>query len=192
MMPLLVLASASQRRLELLKQIHVVPDKVVSADIDETPLSKESPKDCVKRLATEKAKAVFALHPHAVVLAADTIIVFDNKIMGKPSSFDHAVSIWQQISGAEHKVLTAVSLISAKGCETLLSESAVAFTQIPESQFQSYWLSQEPQDKAGAYAIQGFSAAWIKSINGSYSGIMGLPLCETAQLLQQHGIQVLP
>lgn len=188
----LILASASPRRLALLKQIGVVPDSVQSADINETPLSHETPQACVLRLAKEKAKAIYALHPNAIVLAADTIVVKDNSILGKPLSFMDASSIWKSLSQQQHQVITAVAVISTTIECAVINETWVEFAVIPESIFMDYWQSTEPQDKAGAYAIQGFAARWIKSIKGSYSGVMGLPLYETAEMLEQAGLRILP
>ena len=188
-MPRLYLASASPRRRELLTQIGV-PFSLVSASIDETPRSGESADDYVQRMAREKARAGLSRieDPSAYVLGADTTVVLGERILGKPTSKEDAVSTLLSLSGGEHRVITAVALASDKGCEVRLVSSLVQFRSISRDEAQAYWESGEPQDKAGSYAIQGWGAVFVSALHGSYSAVVGLPLCETAQLLDAYGI----
>jgi len=193
MPPQIYLASQSPRRRELLEQIGIYP-KVITADIDESPHPNEAPAEYVIRLALEKAKAVHLalntaeMHP---VLAADTSVVVDNKILGKPVDLDDALSMMQQLSGRSHKVLTGVALVDNKEIRSRLSVSHVTFRQVDKVEALAYWNSGEPHDKAGGYAVQGLGAMFISRLEGSYSGVMGLPLFETAELLQSVGIEIL-
>ena len=210
MNPVLCLASASPRRRELLAQIGV-PHTLASADIDETPHRDETPRDYVLRMAREKAHAVWNRHSHeggdspdtAVsvsgprhlsnegrlpVLAADTIVVLDGSIYGKPRDRQHALDMLARLSGRTHEVLTAVALAHGGNIELRLSESSVRFRTIDAVEGAAYWETSEPRDKAGGYAIQGLGAVFIESVTGSYSGVMGLPLFETAQLLRSAGL----
>ena len=188
-MATLFLASASPRRRELLTQIGV-PFSLVSVSIDETPRPDESPESYVQRLAQEKALAGLAsiADDSACVLGADTTVVLDEQILGKPASREDAIATLLSLSGREHQVMTAVALASAKGCQVRLVTSQVAFRPISPDEADAYWQSGEPQDKAGSYAIQGWGAVFVSSLQGSYSGVVGLPLCETAQLLDAYGI----
>lgn len=186
----LILASASPRRLQLLQQIGLTPE-VVTADIDETPFDNESPEACVQRLALEKAKKVAAFNPSAVVIAADTFGVLNQQLLLKPKDFEDAKIMWQAMSGNWHTVMTAVAVVQDQQERVILQQSRVLFAQISEQAMHDYWLSGEPQDKAGAYAIQGLAAVWVEKIEGSYSSIMGLPLYETAQLLKLFSCKVL-
>jgi septum formation protein len=187
----LILASASPRRRQLLAQIGIEPAEVINADIDESPLLNEPAGDCVKRLAITKAKCVAASRINAIVIAADTLIACDGMILGKPDSREDAFRLWDMLSGRKHQVLTAVAVSKNGEVHTLLNTSEVEFTEITPESMEAYWQTGEPKDKAGAYAIQGLAAVWIKEIRGSYSGIMGLPLYETALLLKQVGIKTL-
>jgi septum formation protein len=187
----LVLASASPRRRELLAQVGVIPYKIVSANIDETPHINELPFNCVKRLAEEKAAAVALTESNAIVLAADTMVVSGGEILGKPASFEDARNMWRKLSGSRHSVLTAVAVHSSAYVGSIVQENHVNVAEIPEDYFAAYWQSGEPCDKAGAYAVQGMAALWIKSIEGSYSGIMGLPLFETGLLLRRAGMSLI-
>lgn len=190
---LICLASASPRRLQLLEQIGVACE-VRAADIEEFSLQNESPEDLVRRLALSKAELVAGSNGGSgqrLVLAADTVVVLDGKIFGKPVDDSDARNMLRQLSGRTHEVMTAVA-ISGKGtshCE--LSESRVTFCDLTQAQIDSYVATGEPADKAGAYAIQGMAAILIRRLEGSYSGVMGLPLFETAALLQQFGVDVL-
>ncbi len=193
MHPQIYLASQSPRRRELLEQIGIYP-KVITANVDESPHSNEAPAEYVIRLALEKARAVHAiLHEDEMlpVLAADTSVVMDNKILGKPVSCDDALAMMRQLSGHTHKVLTGVALVNNKAIKSRLSVSHVTFRPVNETEALAYWNSGEPQDKAGGYAIQGAGAMFISRLEGSYSGVMGLPLFETVELLQSVGIEML-
>ncbi len=192
MQPQLHLASMSPRRSELLTQIGVV-HSIIEVDVDETPLTGESPDTYVLRLAQSKAqagKAALNIFDTGVVLAADTAVVVDNTILGKPQHREEFLEMMQLLSGREHLVYSGVALAAEK-ITSSLSTSKVTFCQIGPEQAAAYWLSREPADKAGGYGIQGLGAIFISRIEGSYSGVMGLPLYETAQLLTQAGIDPL-
>ena len=183
------LASKSPRRAELLQQIGV--DYIqLSADIDESPLENEQAEQYVLRLAREKALALWqhASRKRAIpLLSADTCILLDNKILGKPLSLHHAGEMLQQLSGRTHQVLTAVALYDGESIMQKLSITDVSFKKLSEQDVSDYINTGEPMGKAGSYAIQGYAAVFIRSIKGSYSGVMGLPLYETAALLNEYG-----
>jgi septum formation protein len=184
--PRLVLASASPRRLALLAQIGVFPDAVMPADIDERPLRDELPRQAAERLARAKADA--AAIAGAFVLAADTVVACGRRILPKAETAQQARACLDLLSGRRHRVLTAVVLTSPDGRRSQrLSESAVGFARLTEMQKQAYLDSKEWPGKAGGYAIQGLAAAHIRFLSGSYSGVVGLPLFETAQLLRGLG-----
>lgn len=185
----LILASASPRRLQLLAQIGLAAT-VMAADIDETPQAAENDRDYVLRMAAGKARAIAMQRPDALVLAADTVISLDGRLIGKPRDRDDAFAIWRALSGRCHQVLSAVALLDDGRLQTAISCSEVQFAVLDATDMAAYWDSGEPQDKAGAYAIQGLAACWISEIRGSYSGIMGLPLFETAQLLGKAGVRI--
>jgi septum formation protein len=181
------LASASPRRRELLLQIGV-PFRVISANIDESVHPGEVASSYVARLAAAKAEAGWQSRSDAPVLAADTTVTLDQEILGKPAGRDDALGMLQRLSGRTHEVLTAVALRSGAGLEARISHSLVTFRRIQPDEAAAYWDTGEPRDKAGAYAIQGGAAVFIAELRGSYSGVMGLPLFETAELLQAAGI----
>ena len=182
----LVLASASPRRLELLKRIGVVPDAVRPADSDETPRKGELPAAYVARIAAAKAAAVDA--PGALVLGADTTVAVGRRILGKPAGEAEARAMLQLLSGRRHKVLSAVTLVDAEGtARHRLSTTLVAFKRLSGDEIEAYLESDEWQGKAGAYAIQGRAEALVRTISGSHSGVMGLPLYETRALLRAAG-----
>ncbi|GAA0279227.1 Maf family protein [Pseudomonas rhodesiae] len=186
----LYLASGSPRRRELLTQIGV-PFTVVSAAIDETPHANESAVAYVERLARGKAMAGFAALGQAsaaCVLGADTAVIVDGLILGKPVDQADALAMLMALAGREHEVLTAIALTDGQRCETLCVSSLVRFRAISVEEATAYWRSGEPQDKAGGYAIQGLGSIFVSGLNGSYSAVVGLPVCETAQLLAQFGI----
>ena len=186
----LYLASGSPRRRELLNQIGV-PFTVVSAAIDETPLTHEPAVTYVERLARGKATAGFVAlgQPSgACVLGADTAVIIDGQILGKPVDQADALAMLMALSGREHEVLTAIALTDGQRCETRLVSSRVRFRKVSTHEATTYWHSGEPQDKAGGYAIQGLGSVFVAGLNGSYSAVVGLPVCETAQLLAQFGI----
>jgi septum formation protein len=188
--PVLLLASASPRRRELLWQIGV-PHSVAAAAIDERQQAGETPADCVCRLALAKAERVQASAAAAgslPVLAADTAVVIDDTMLGKPHDRSAALAMLARLSGRTHEVLTAIALLTAQGHDVRLSRSEVRFRAIEANERERYWETGESRDKAGGYAIQQFGAVFISELRGSYSGVMGLPLFETAALLDAAGV----
>jgi septum formation protein len=195
----LYLASRSPRRRELLTQIGVRFDSLVfrgppreDAEVDEIPLWNETPSDYVQRLAKVKALHGLCLvrareMTPQPVLAADTAIEFKGKIIGKPSDTVHAAEMLKRFSGRVHHVLTAVTLADGERAESALSASEVVFSTLSENEIHRYVESGDPMDKAGAYGIQGYAALFVERLSGSYSGVMGLPLFETGQLLKRFG-----
>jgi septum formation protein len=183
------LASQSPRRRELLTQIGIAHD-VLAVTVDESPRPGEAPAEYVLRLALAKARAGRALRPDRPVLGADTAVVVDDRILGKPRDRNDALAMLGSLAGRGHRVLTAVALIGDRE-ETRLSVSHVRFRPIDESEAAAYWATGEPADKAGGYAVQGLGAVFVESIAGSYSGVMGLPLFETGELLRRAGIPAL-
>ena len=189
------LASRSPRRRELLKQIGIAFELLLlredlrrGADVDEAPAPGESPAAYVSRVARAKTEAGWRriasrrLLPHPV-LAADTTVVLHGGIVGKPADARSAQQLLRRLSGQTHQVMTAVAVARDARVETVLSTSAVEFRELADDEIRRYVASGEPLDKAGAYAIQGRAAVFVRAISGSYSGIMGLPLFETAELL---------
>jgi septum formation protein len=187
--PVLRLASASPRRRQLLDLIGV-PHVVTPADIDETPHPGEAAGDYVTRLAREKAAAVWARHQDLPVFAADTTVVVDDEILGKPESAEDAAQMLRKLSGRAHFVHTGIALHTKHGLEVDISSTDVEFAELTDDMIRAYWDSGEPQGKAGAYAIQGLGAVFVSDISGSYTGVMGLPLFETAAMLRYAGIKV--
>lgn len=196
MMAQIILASASPRRKELLDQIGVCY-KVHAVDIDESPLQQEDPLEYVSRVAADKSAASLqALDSQLPILAADTSVVVDGHILGKPENKAHAEAMLTQLSGKMHHVYTAVSLrhsgsLSENNHFQVLSKTEVCFRYITSNEIQAYWNTGEPQGKAGAYAIQGLASIFVESIQGSFSGVVGLPLFETAELLSKQGIKII-
>lgn len=187
-MSTLLLASGSPRRRELLQQIGV-PFTQVSADIDETPLPNETPEAYVQRLAVAKAAAGLVQGgAGAVVLGADTAVILDGQILGKPRDAQHAADMLMALSARAHEVFTAVALCNELRSEVCYVSTRVRFRHISPQEIQAYWASGEPADKAGGYAIQGLGAVFVEAIEGSYSAVVGLPLCETAALLADFAI----
>lgn len=190
--PLLCLASASPRRRELLTQIGVAHE-VEAAAVDEERLQDEPPRGYVLRLAREKALRVRSRRPPGQpVLAADTAVVLEESVFGKPRDRRDAFEMLAALGGRTHEVLTAVALVVGEEVATALSVSAVRLRVLTEAERDAYWHSGEPCDKAGAYAIQGLGAVFVEWLTGSYSGVMGLPLFETARLLEAAGIRCGP
>jgi septum formation protein len=185
--PRLCLASMSPRRRELLHQIGV-SHSVRAPHIDEAVLAGEAAADYVVRMARTKALAGGAPGHDLPVLAADTIVVIDQLILGKPAGAAEAVAMLERLSGRTHEVLTAVALASGAGVAQRLSISQVRLRHLSRAECIAYWHSGEPRDKAGAYAVQGRGALFIEHLSGSYSGVMGLPLYETGQLLAEAGV----
>lgn len=188
----LLLASQSPRRKDLLNQLGYHFETEV-ADIDETVLPAETPKDYVLRLAVEKASAIFERLPKAkkaetLVLGADTCVVSDNHILGKPDNEQHCLTMLQQLSGKTHQVLTSIAVIGDNIEVKDVIKTQVSFKPLTIQEISRYWQTGEPCDKAGSYAIQGIGGQFVTNINGSYSAVVGLPLYETAQMLAGFGI----
>jgi septum formation protein len=183
------LASASPRRSDLLRQIGVAFE-VRPAAIAEEPIAGELPEAYVVRLAAAKAETIWAAATgdSRAVLAADTAVVLDGELLGKPATEAEAMRMLERLSGRSHRVLTAVALRSAAGLDTRLSESEVRFRATTAAERLNYCLTGEPFDKAGGYGIQGHAAVFVAELRGSYSGVVGLPLQETAALLARCGI----
>jgi septum formation protein len=197
------LASKSPRRRELLRQIGIEFELLLLRDhtprgpeVTEAVLPNELAVDYVARVALEKAECshhtmLWRKLPVRPVLAADTTVVLDGRILGKPANLNEAVEMLQSLSGRTHQVLTSVAVKHLDEVWQITQKSDVAFSKLSEDMIRAYCASQEPFDKAGGYAIQGVGALFVQDIAGSYSGIMGLPLFETAQLLQQAGLRIL-
>jgi septum formation protein len=196
------LASQSPRRLELLRQIGLAPVVLPlrhagdRADVDETPHNAEAPLDYVCRLARMKAAAgVQALSkrglPTLPIVAADTTVTLSGDILGKPADAAEATAMLRRLSGRAHRVLTAVGVAFRDKIEVAVSDSEVRFKPLSEAEIAAYVLSREPYDKAGAYGIQGRAGLFVEHLSGSYSGVMGLPLFETAELLKAEGFEVM-
>jgi septum formation protein len=200
--PRIYLASQSPRRRDLLKQIGVNFEVLLlrsdprrKIDINEDPLPDEAPDVYVQRLSTAKAQAgcdslAFRNLPPFPVLAADTTVSLEGKIFGKPYDREDAVNILRQLSGKSHQVLTAVSVALQGQIETRLSTTIVDFVELSDERIRHYALTNEAHDKAGAYGIQGYAGSFVKRIEGSYSGVVGLPLAETVELLTMFGYPV--
>lgn len=186
----IILASASPRRRELLAQIGICY-RVHAVDIDESPLINELALDYVQRIANNKAiTARQQLNNTLPILAADTAVVLNQTIMGKPKNYEEAYTMLARLSGQTHQVYTAIALLGKRQHQAI-NCSEVEFKELTDKEIKAYCQSNEPWDKAGSYAIQGLAALFIKRIHGSFSSIMGLPLFETAQLLAREGIEVL-
>lgn len=189
--PLLVLASASPRRLDLLRQVGIEPDRVLAADIDETPRLRETPRLLALRLAREKAIAVAAGSPGTFVIGADTIVTLGRRIFGKPKDEADARRTLTLLSGRAHRVLTAVAIQAPDGRVSMrLSETRLHWKRLTPLELSAFIESGEWRDVAGAYRIQGKAAAFTIEMQGSYSGVVGLPLYETLALLQGLGYPV--
>lgn len=192
-MPILYLASQSPRRRELLAQIGAGFSSL-PVDIDETPRAGESPADYVERVAREKARAGLALcrsmpgDNRRVVLGADTAVVLGEEIMGKPTDRSHGLGMLRRLAGASHRVISAVCVADGQreGCAVV--ETRIRFRAVNETELAEYWATGEPLGKAGGYAIQGLAAVFVEQLSGSYSGVVGLPLFETAALLRDFSV----
>ncbi len=185
--PALYLASRSPRRAAMLRTLGV-DFALLDVEIDETPRDRESPATYVTRLAREKAAAAVASAQGRPVLAADTTVVSETEIVGKPRDESDAMRILLTLSGRWHRVLTSVALAAKTGTTILCVETRVLFRTLSPELITRYWASGEPADKAGAYAIQGLGGAFVLRLEGSYSNVVGLPLAETAALLEAMGI----
>lgn len=190
--PHLILASASPRRADLLAQIGIVPDAIIPADIDETPLKNEHPRALALRLAAQKAHTVWAQNPDAVVLAADTFITVGRRCLQKPADADEERRFLALLSGRRHQALTAIAIMAPrkKAPQTRLSTTTVAVKRLLPADIEWYIQSQEWQGKSGGYAIQGRFSRFVKFIHGTQSGIAGLPLYETVCLLNGAGYRL--
>jgi len=192
----IILASASPRRQQLLSQIgvncHVHP-----VTIDETPGQTEPPESYVCRIAAEKSECCFqqllqiGTFPLLPILAADTSVILAGQIFGKPTDAAEAYSMLTQLSGQTHQVLTAVSIRTKNSYQQRISQTAVTFRSLRKAEIEGYWQNGESEGTAGAYAIQGLASIFVQSIEGSFSGVVGLPLFETAELLTQQGIKLI-
>ena len=196
---MLVLASASPRRKELLSLL-VKEFEVLPADIDETPHHQEAAKDYVVRMAVEKAKAAISKYKEqpdadssAIIMSSDTSVVIDGDILGKPASLDDSHSMLRRLSGRSHQVITSLCLSDLRFDHVITKciVNDVSFRDISDVEIEQYWKTGEPHDKAGSYAIQGLGAVFVRSMSGSYSAIVGLPLYEAALMLAQFGIHPL-
>ncbi len=188
----LYLASASPRRRELLRQIGV-NFSLLTVEVDETPAANEVPSDYVERLARSKACAGWLKsrsQERLPVLGADTTVVLNGQIMGKPSGRSEAIAMLQRLSGNEHSVYSAVALAYQDRVESRVVSSRVSFCVLSLEECEEYWSTGEPVDKAGSYAIQGYAAVFVSKIEGSYSSVVGLPLMETATLLKDFEVPI--
>jgi septum formation protein len=192
---MIVLASASPRRQELLRDAGI-PFTVQPADINESPRAGESPRDCAQRLAWEKALTVFQSQPQNCVLGADTIVVVDDTILGKPRDADDAARMLRKLSGRTHAVITGVCLVGpaasgqwsvASTTKTASETTLVTFCELSDDEIRDYVATGEPMDKAGAYAIQGIASRWILRIEGDYSNVVGLPVALVYGMLRERG-----
>ena len=187
---ILVLASASPRRLDLLRQVGLEPDRTLPAHLDETPLAKETPRLAALRLAKAKAETVRADAGDGFVLAADTVVAVGRRMLPKAETETEAAACLDLLSGRAHKVLTGVAVIAPDGrCSTRLSETKVHFKRLTPAERASYLAGGEWRGKAGGYAIQGAAAGFVIDLQGSYSGVVGLPLYETLCLLEGLGFR---
>lgn len=187
---MLVLASASPRRKELLRNAGIACE-VEPAHIPEDPLPGESAKACAERLAREKALAVACHRPHDVVLGADTVVVVDGQLLGKPSDAADAARMLRMLSGREHQVITGVCLVAGGQLSVASETTSVTMSQISDAEIDDYIATGEPMDKAGAYAIQGIASRWIPRIEGDYCNVVGLPVALVWRMLLEVSSQFL-
>jgi septum formation protein len=191
---MLVLASASPRRQELLRNAGI-SFMVQPADVDETPLPGEPPRECAERLARDKALAVWRLRPQDVLLGADTIVVVDEAILGKPIDPADAARMLRQLSGRVHRVITGVCVVEAAGTgenpelRTASETTLVTMNDLSDDEIREYVATGEPMDKAGAYAIQGMASRWIPRIEGDYSNVVGLPVALVYRMLSEQSLR---
>ena len=183
------LASSSPRRREILSALGL-EFSIAAVEVDETPYADETAEEMVVRLAVTKAEAAAAM-PGEVIIAADTAVVIDGRVLGKPADKDECLAMLGALAGQRHTVYTGVALKSNDETRTTVSETDVYFRRISRDEALAYWQSGEPRDKAGAYAIQGMGGAFVERIEGSYSGVVGLPIFETVKLLREVGFDIL-
>jgi septum formation protein len=184
--PPLVLASQSPRRAELLRRLGL-DFEIVPASLDESYIDHEMPADHAERLAREKALAVAAAHPDALVIGSDTIVILDSDVLGKPRNPDDAVHMLRRLSGRAHEVYTGVAVASGGSILSDLERVTVRFRRLDREECDAYVATGEPMDKAGAYGIQGFGSALVESIQGDYFAVMGLPVVRMLALLRRTG-----
>jgi septum formation protein len=189
MIPMLVLASASPRRQELLRSAGI-SFEVQPADIPENALPGEAAKDCAERLARDKALAVARQRPHDFVLGADTVVVVDGQLLGKPTDAADAARMLRMLSGREHQVITGVCLVVSAQPSVASETTVVTMSEITEKDIADYVASGEPMDKAGAYAIQGLASRWIPRIEGDYSNVVGLPVALVLRMLRERASEI--
>jgi nucleoside triphosphate pyrophosphatase len=191
--PRLVLASMSPRRRELLATIGIVPDAILATDIDETPKAGETPRLLAQRLCCDKARAAAKTVDDALILCGDTVVGVGRRILGKPESADDARTMLRLLSGRAHRVYTGIALHRPDGhLAHRLVEARIKFKRLTETEIEGYIGSNEWQGKAGGYGIQGLAGVFVLSLSGSYSTVVGLPLYETAALLQSAGYPAFP
>ena len=189
--PILILASASPRRLDLLNEAGITPDHIIPADIDETELKGELPRPYVARMATEKARKIAADHKDSFILAADTTVTLGRRILQKPADDAESLQFLNLMSGRRHKVIGGICLITPQGHEiTRVCETVVQFKVLSDKEKRDYVASKEWEGKAGGYGIQGKAAAFIPFLSGSYSNVVGLSLYDTMQILEGNGFFV--
>jgi septum formation protein len=184
--PRLILASRSPRRAELLSRLGLAFE-ILPADIDESYLGDEMPADHAERLAREKAIAVGRLHPDALVVGSDTIVIIDGDVLGKPRDAAEAVWMLRRLSDREHQVYTGVAVVHGPRVHSAVEAVRVRFRPLDDRECEEYVATGEPLDKAGAYGIQGFGSALVQSIEGDYFAVMGLPVVRTLELVRRHG-----
>ena len=182
---MLVLASASPRRQELLRNAGIAFE-AQPANVPEDPLPREAAKDCAERLARDKALAIARQRPNDCVLAADTVVVVDHEILGKPTAPSDATRMLRLLSGREHQVITGVCLVADGKSFVASATTLVTVNEITDQEILDYVATGEPMDKAGAYAIQGIASRWIPRIEGDYSNVVGLPMALVFRMLQKH------
>lgn len=187
--PHIILASASPRRLELLKQINIIPNQVIAADIDETQLKGEKPKDLALRLSKGKAQAVSADNSNTFILGADTVVACGQQVLGKPENEDQARQYIQKLSGRRHQVHGGITLVTPDGRElTRHCVTMVQFKPLTSQEIDEYINTNEWEGKAGGYAIQGYAGAFVKYMTGSYSNVVGLSLYDTMKMIKSAGL----
>lgn len=187
----LILASGSPRRRELLERVGLTDFTVCPADIDEVVEPGLTPQETVLSLSQQKARAVWETHPHALVLAADTIVCLDRRILGKPHDRQEAVQMLRALSGRSHQVCTGFTLLREGQAESGCEESLVLFRDLSQEEISAYVATGEPMDKAGAYGIQGLGALLVQGIRGDYYNVMGLPLCRLGVAFKNFGIELM-
>lgn len=188
--PDFILASSSPQRASLLRQIGIFPDRIIHTEIDESPLESENPSKLAERLSVAKAAAVADENKGSFILAADTVVACGRRILAKPQSIEQAHSFLQILSGRRHKVYGGVTIICPYSkIHTRVVVTQVNFKRLSRQEVENYLSTSEWKDKSGAYAIQGFAAKFVRSINGSYSNVVGLPLFETSQILSGAGFK---